>query len=100
MKNFDYDYDYDYEIENISERIIKPEYFEIPEESIKIHSITNKEENEKGKELKNILKKLGKIIKECDYTICKLCYKECIIKENNFVMKNHNKKTIRILSSL
>lgn len=38
-------------------------------ESINIHRITNEEANNKGKEIKKVLKKIGKIIKECDYII-------------------------------
>lgn len=67
MKEFDYDYEI--EIKNISECIIKPNNFIIPNESIKIHGITNEEANNKGKEIKKVLRRIGKIMKECDYII-------------------------------
>lgn len=67
MENFDYDYEI--EIDNIHEQIIKPDGFIIPDNAIKIHGITNEEANNNGFESKKILKKIAKIIKECDYII-------------------------------
>lgn len=64
-----FDYDYEIGIENISENIIKPNGFIIPNESINIHGITNDEANNKGKDIKKVLKKIGKIIKKCDYIV-------------------------------
>lgn len=64
-----FNYDNDINLDCIKENIIKPEGFIIPEKAIKIHNITNEEANEKGLELKKSLKKIGDIIKKCDYII-------------------------------
>lgn len=62
-------------IDNISESIIKPNVFIIPNESIKIHGVTIGEANNKGKEIKKNIKKICKIINECDYIIgYNVCY--------------------------
>jgi len=67
MKEFDYDYDIN--LENIKEKFIKPNDFIIPEESIKIHGITQEIANKKGKNIEKILNKFGNIINDCDYII-------------------------------
>ena len=65
----DFDYDYDIKLENINERIIKPNGFIIPEDSIKIHQITQEITDIKGRPIKKILKYIANIINECDYII-------------------------------
>jgi DNA polymerase III epsilon subunit-like protein len=64
-----FDYNNEILIEYIKEHIITPVGFVIPNEAINIHGITNEKANNNGKEIKNILKKIGKIIKECDYIV-------------------------------
>ena len=65
----DYNYDYEIKLENIYERIIKPFGFIIPEESIKIHGITNEIAQNEGKKIYKVLKKLGNKILKCEYII-------------------------------
>jgi hypothetical protein len=93
----DYDYNYEIGIENISEQIIKPEGFKIPEEAIKIHGITNEIANEKGKELKKMLKKIGKIIKECEYIIGYNVYYDINVLLSELYRKKRSKTIKKIL---
>lgn len=65
----DYDYNYEFVIKNIKSVLIKPEGFEIPDDSIKIHGITNEIANDKGIKIKEGLKKLKKIIINIEYII-------------------------------
>ncbi len=69
VKNFTFDYLAQMSLSNINEQIVKPKGFIIPDDSIKIHGITNQEANTKGKKIVNVLKNIGKIIKSCDYII-------------------------------
>jgi DNA polymerase-3 subunit alpha len=64
-----FEYYYEIELENINELLIIPESFIIPEKSTKIHGITNDFAMNNGKDLKSVLKKIGKKIKKCDYII-------------------------------
>ena len=93
----DFDYDYEIGLENISERIIKPDGFKIPEDSIKIHGITNEEANKKGKKIKNVLKKIGKIIKDCDYIIGYNVYYDINILLSELHRKKRKKTIKKIL---
>src|SRR3989338_829058 len=67
MENFDYDYEIG--LENIGEKIVKPDNFIIPEDSIRIHGITQDIANKTGIVIKKALKKIIDGIKDCDYII-------------------------------
>ncbi len=95
MNNFDYDYNIS--IENINEKIIKPDGFFIPSDSIEIHGITNEKANKEGAELKKILKKIGKIIKKCDYIIGYNVYYDINILLSELHRKKRNKTINKIL---
>ena len=95
MKEFDYDYEIG--IKNISEEIIKPEGFEIPEKAIKIHGIKNEEANEKGIELKEILKRIGKKIKKCEYIIGYNIYYDINVLLSELYRKKRSKTIEKIL---
>ena len=93
----DFDFDYEIGIENISEQIIKSEGFIIPEEVIKIHGITNEKANNEGKELKKMLKKIGKKIKECEYIIGYNIYYDINVLLSELYRKNRNKTIEKVL---
>jgi len=101
VENFNYDYDI--KLENISEKFIKPSNFNIPEESIKIHGITQEIANIKGKPIKKVLKIIGKKINNCDYIIGYNVYFDVNIllselyrvKINNVIDKILNLKTLK-----
>jgi hypothetical protein len=65
----DFDYDYEINLENINEKIIKPNDFIIPEESILIHGITKDITDSKGISIQKILKYIGNLIIQCEYII-------------------------------
>ena len=95
MKEFDYEYEI--VLENISECIIKPVGFKIPDDSIKIHGITNEIANEEGKKIKSVLKKIGKIIKDCDYIIGYNIYYDINVLLSELYRKKRNKTIEKIL---
>ena len=94
----DYDYNYEISIENINECLIKPEEFEIPEKATKIHGITTEEALEKGKNIKYVLKKIGKIIKECEYIIGYNIYYDINILLSELYRNKRHKTINKILS--
>lgn len=67
IENFNYEQEIIFD--NINNCIIKPNNFIIPKEAIAIHKITNEIANNKGSDIKEILKKIGKKIRKCDYII-------------------------------
>lgn len=93
----DFDYDYEIGLENICERIIKPNGFIIPEESIKIHGITNEKANNEGKKIKKMLKFMGKIIKECDYIVGYNVYYDINVLLSELHRKKRNKTIKKML---
>ena len=95
MKKFNYDNEIN--IENINESIIKPNGFEIPKEAIAIHGITNEEANMKGKNIKDMLKEIGKIIKNCDYIIGYNVYYDINILLSELYRKKRNITIEKIL---
>ncbi len=65
--------------------IVKPEGFIIPEESSKIHRITNEKANKEGKSIDFILKKFESIIKKVDYIVAhNMAFDEKIIRAEFF----------------
>lgn len=97
IKNFDYDHDYDNYYENISECIIKPDDFVIPNEAIKIHGITNEEVN-KGKEIKKVLKYIGDMINDCDYIIGYNVYYDINVLLSELYRNNYDKIINKIVN--
>lgn len=62
-------YDYNGKIVSTHNRIIKPEGFIIPQESIKVHRITNERANKEGIPLKVALDEFVESIKKSDYLV-------------------------------
>ena len=93
----EFNYDCEIKIDNISECIIKPNGFIIPNESIKIHGITNECAINNGIRLKKILKKIGKIIKSCDYIIGYNVYYDINILLSELHRKKRNLTINKIL---
>jgi DNA polymerase III epsilon subunit-like protein len=93
----EYDYDYNIELKNINEQIIKPEGFVIPNESIKIHGITNELAIQKGKSLIKSLKKIEKRIEECEYIIGYNIYYDINVLLSELYRKNRNDTINKIL---
>ena len=96
--NEKFNYNYEIEIKDINEKIIKPNGFLIPDESVKIHGITNDKANNKGKDILKILKKIGKIIKECEYIIGYNIYYDVNVLLSELYRNGRNKTIKKILN--
>lgn len=92
----EFDYDYEIGIENISEKIIKPQGFKIPDDAIKIHGITNEKAKKEGIKLRESLKKFGKIIKKCEYIIGYNVYYDI----NVLLSELHRKKRTKTIEKI
>lgn len=65
--------------------IIRPDGFEIPEESAKIHGITNNIALKNGKPLKVVLKKFSKAMEAADYLIAHNISFDSMVIESEFL---------------
>ena len=95
---------YDSEINDVIEyydKVIKlPDNITIPEDSIRIHGITNEIMREKGINIKTALKEFNDILKECDIVIAhnisfdkRMIMVECIRnKISQYFTRGQNKK--------
>jgi|LakMenE01Jun11ns_1017448.scaffolds.fasta_scaffold9953507_3 hypothetical protein len=92
-----FDFYYYYNIDMINEHIIKPNNFIIPDDSIKIHGITNEIANANGKKINIVLKKIGEYINECDYIIGYNIYFDINILLSELYRENQNETILKIL---
>lgn len=93
----DFDYDYEITLDNISELIVKPDGFVIPDNVIAIHKITNEFAKTNGKTINQALKNFSKHIEKSDYIIGYNIYFDIYILLNEFARLNMNKPINKIL---
>ena len=93
---------YDFKNYNINNHIIKPTNFIIPENTIKIHNITNEIANTKGIDFSTIIcdRGFGKALMDCDFIIAHNAYFDVFIIANELYRLGLTKYSNKLLNMI